>query len=200
MIVEFSWRTAAGDRPDQHGAVLGCDAALVFYGDDARGVFELMPDLEATLRAAHAQLRLRGTTGVCAAAIAVGGDRVRFAWVGDCRVYRVRGGRAERLSRDQTLAEQLAAEGFAATGPLAEEPLNRLGLRDPLVVATLDEPLLAGDRLALATVGVWRDRTEVAVLDLLREPDRDVATAALVNGPSRLESTALIVDVQRPPG
>ena len=115
-------------------------------------------------------------------------------------MYRVRQGRAERLSRDQTLAEQLAAEGLTATGPLATAPLHPLGLRDPLVVATLEEPLLAGDRLALATVGVWRDRTEVAVLDVLREVDRDVATATLVNGPSRLESTVLIVDVPGPPG
>jgi protein phosphatase len=194
VSLSASWRSTRRDGDAEHGAIVAAHGGLVYYGGPG-DVFLLGADLDRTLREAHVALRTRGVSGMCAAGLVVRGDRVSAAWIGDCRVYRVRAGRAERLSRDQTLAEQLAAEGLIATGPRSLLPLHTLGRRDPLVFAALEEPCLAGDRYALATVGVWRDRTEVAVLDALCIADREVASQTLVDGPSPLESTVLIVDV-----
>jgi serine/threonine protein phosphatase PrpC len=175
------------------GAVVGPAFGLVYDGDDARDVFSVVGDPVDVLANAHVALGGRGSPGVSAIACAVG-PHLRLAWTGTCRAYLLRDGTARRLTRDQTLAEQLGAEGFAAEGRAdAHLPLHRLGVRSAFV---LSHALAAeaGDRVVLVTAGVFRDRTEAAVLDAVIEPDPERAADILVNGPSDLPAAALVMD------
>jgi protein phosphatase len=94
------------------------------------------------------------------AALALAGDKVAIAHVGDSRVYRARGGRVARLTMDHSIAEdrRFRAEtpnALVLTDPAAQRLLTRVvGHEEPLAVTTRVERVLPGDMLLLCTDGL----------------------------------------------
>lgn len=130
------------------------------------------------------------------------------AWghVGDSRIYRVRDGAAEVLTRDHTLAAAAAAlTGRDADAPAHENQLlSSLGAGEP-VYDVAAEPLRAGDTFLLCSDGVWSHVARTAVAgelaaastldDWLTRLERRVVAAA---DPQQDNYTALAVRAGTP--
>jgi PPM family protein phosphatase len=128
-------RTGIGTRPLQLDALLTgtrVHAVADGFGSDpelAPRALHALADLDRTAEpfdpvrmledavavAAHAVAAQRADTddssGCTLTALMLGGDRAAVAHVGDSRVYLVRDGRLERLTRDHTLGQSLVEEG-----------------------------------------------------------------------------------------
>lgn len=88
-------------------------------------------------------------------------SRAYIANVGDSRTYAWRSGQAMQITRDHTLAAELAERGQIDRSAVADHPrsnvlLRALGLYDSVEVDMFRWSLQAGDRLLLCTDGLWR--------------------------------------------
>lgn len=86
-------------------------------------------------------------------------DRLTMAHVGDSRVYRVRGGRIEQLTRDHSLLEELIARGFY-TPEEAQRAATRnyvtraLGVEPTVDVEITEIPVAKDDLFLLCSDGL----------------------------------------------
>ncbi|HEY8549802.1 MAG TPA: protein phosphatase 2C domain-containing protein [Vicinamibacterales bacterium] len=123
---------AAGER----AAAIAAETILASLDKDPsrlRDAFVRAND--AVYRAASADPKLRGMA--CVATLAVlDGTRVRFAHMGDTRLYKIRGGRIEKLTHDQSPVGELEDSGAlteteAMRHPRRNEIYRDLGSQPP---------------------------------------------------------------------
>jgi protein phosphatase len=96
-----------------------------------------------------------GTTATLAGVL---GDSVYVAQVGDSRAYLVRGGRTVRLTRDQSLVQDLIDSGILSEGDTGSVPnnvlLQALGARSTVSPDVTHHVLRRGDVLLLCSDGL----------------------------------------------
>ena len=101
-------------------------------------------------------LRGMGTTATAAAIV---GKSLYIAHVGDSRAYLVRGGHAQRLTRDHTWLQYVLDAGRADTvapdDPGRNALLRALGSEYDVAVDTAQTEVRAGDSVILCTDGLW---------------------------------------------
>jgi PPM family protein phosphatase len=142
-----------------------------------------------------------GTTVVAAL---VAGDRITLVSVGDSRIYRMRHGSLEQMTKDDTwLASVLGekqAEDADPQHPLRHVLTSVVGTKDDVKPASREEQLVAGDRFVLCSDGVHGKLDTAALTTLLATASSAVDGAAtLVNeaitrGTSD-NATALVINV-----
>ena len=127
-----------------------------------------------------------GTTVVAAL---VAGDRMTLVSVGDSRIYRLRQGALEQLTRDDTwLASVLGAkqaEDADPSHPLRHVLTSVVGTRDDLKPGSREEQLEPGDRFILCTDGVHGKLDSAALTTLLS------GTATAADGATKLVDEAI---------
>lgn len=118
----------------------------------------------------RAELSGMGTTVVAAL---VSGDRVTVASVGDSRIYRLRDGSLEQLTRDDTwLASMLGekeAEDADPAHPLRHVLTSVVGTRDDVKPGAREEQLIPGDTFLLCSDGVHGRLDAASITEVLRE-------------------------------
>src|SRR5262249_37162486 len=98
--------------------------------------------------------------GPAAVAAAVVGGRAILAHLGDCRAYRLRGGRADRLTSDHSWVEERVASGRITSDEARIHPYRNV-LTRALGAEVNAEPtvsawdLAPGDTLLLCSDGLW---------------------------------------------
>ncbi len=116
-------------------------------------------------------------SGSTVVALLARGARCAILWAGDSRVYRLRTGRLEQLTRDHSLAGGEAGasgeESHAVTRAVGGEPGLNLDLH-------LDH-VRAGDRFLLCSDGLTRVVTETAIRGWLEHDDIRAAASGLIN-------------------
>ncbi|WP_374538729.1 bifunctional protein-serine/threonine kinase/phosphatase [Chitinimonas taiwanensis] len=128
-------------------------------------------------------------------ALVLRGRRFTLAHVGDCRVYRMQGGRFEQLSEDHVWQH----EGF-------QHVLKRaVGLDKHVVLDFRDGELAEGDVFALLCDGVWEVLGDVEVHRLLQlhdEPQRaaEALVAAALAANAQDNVSAIVLRVLALPG
>jgi serine/threonine protein phosphatase Stp1 len=122
--------------------------------------------------------RTIGTTTV-----AVVADERAFAclWVGDSRVYRIRGGRIAQLTRDHSLVQDLVDSGeippeAAATHPNANVITRAVGVGTALGLDSVEGDIRSGDVFLLASDGLTRLVSDEELQHGLQQKDME-ATA-----------------------
>lgn len=97
-----------------------------------------------------------------------------WAHLGDSRIYLLRGGAVQAVSRDHSLAQQLIAAGYAQPDALRSHPqrhvlLAAIGAENGIAPTLGDAamPLLAGDALLLCSDGLWQHLEDAAMLAAL---------------------------------
>lgn len=149
----------------------------------------------------RAELSGMGTTVVAAL---VTGDRMTVASVGDSRVYRLRNGSLEQLTKDDTwLASVLGekeAEDADPAHPLRHVLTSVVGTRDDVKPGAREEQLIAGDTFVLCSDGVHGRLDSASIAELLQgeatAPDQAtrLVAEALTRG-STDNATALVIAV-----
>ncbi len=149
----------------------------------------------------RAELSGMGTTVVAAL---VTGDRMTVASVGDSRVYRLRNGSLEQLTKDDTwLASVLGekeAEDADPAHPLRHVLTSVVGTRDDVKPGAREEQLIAGDTFVLCSDGVHGRLDSASITKLLQgeatAPDQAtrLVDEALTRG-STDNATALVIAV-----
>jgi PPM family protein phosphatase len=149
----------------------------------------------------HAELNGMGTTVVAAL---VTGDRLTLASVGDSRIYRLRDGSLEQLTKDDTwLASVLGAKEAEDADPM--HPLRHVltsvvGTKDDVKPGAREEQLVAGDTFVLCSDGVHGRLDSVAITEVLQgaasAPDQAtrLVDEALTRGSSD-NATALVIAI-----
>jgi serine/threonine protein phosphatase PrpC len=149
----------------------------------------------------HPETRGMGTT--CTAAL-VSPDRLAIAQVGDSRAYRLRDGRLQVLTRDQTLAADMVDAGVLKTEELEASPYNHilvqaLGSDRQIKPVITDVDLREGDRVLLCSDGLHgpvSDETITAILthtpDLADVSQALIAAALAAGGPDNV--TVVVAD------
>jgi serine/threonine protein phosphatase PrpC len=142
-----------------------------------------------------------GTTVVAAL---VAGDRMTIVSVGDSRLYRLRRGALEQLTKDDTwLASVLGekqAEDADPQHPLRHVLTSVVGTKDDVKPGSREEQLVAGDRFLLCTDGVHGKLDSGSMTSLLETAASATAGAdtlvkeAITRGTSD-NATALVINV-----
>jgi protein phosphatase len=134
--------------------------------------------------AAHPEERGMGTT--CTAAVC-SPEGLAVAQVGDSRAYRFRGGRLERLTRDQTLAARMLEEGVLEPSQIARFPFRNVlaqalgpeGRVTPVITA---HDLREDDRVLICSDGLHGPVDERAIAAILgAAPSAQEAARALID-------------------
>lgn len=117
---------------------------------------------------------LRPRTTITACLVTAG--MVRWAHVGDSRVYFIRDNRVLARTRDHSAVEILAQQGLLEDTELAMHPLRNFVdqcLGGEPEIPTIDisdpHPLLAGDVVLLCSDGLWAPLSDVQIADALGE-------------------------------
>lgn len=151
--------------------------------DLERGVALVRDGLAAVhVRLRHTDAGLCGSTVV---ALLIRGERFACLWAGDSRLYRLRGGRLELLTRDHSLVQELVEAGAIApeaarTHPLANRITRAVGVGDRLELDGIQGGIAAGDRLLLSSDGLHGAVAEPALLGPLRLPEPAAAADGLM--------------------
>jgi protein phosphatase len=142
-----------------------------------------------------------GTTVVAAL---VAGDRITIVSVGDSRLYRLRDGALEQLTKDDTwLASVLGekqAEDADPQHPLRHVLTSVVGTKDDVKPVAREEQLVPGDRFVLCSDGVHGKLDSSALTALLATASsaadgaRTLVNEAITRGTSD-NVTALVINV-----
>ena len=148
---------------------------------------------------------LRGMA-TTASAVLIGPDHASLAHVGDSRVYRLRQGALEQLTRDHSWVEEQVRAGAMTASAARQHPWRNIVTRalaggEEPDIDVADVALEAGDRLLLCSDGLYsvvpddrlaeilgRDEPFQAVCDAL------VAEANAAGGPDNITALVLQVD------
>jgi len=112
----------------------------------------------AVLAEAKAHPAVRGMGTTCTAAIVLP-DRMSVAQVGDSRAYLLRDGRLQRMTRDQTMAEELVDAGAlrpdqVSTYRYRHVLVQAVGTKSIIEPVTSEARLQRGDRILLCSDGL----------------------------------------------
>ena len=204
------------------------DVAARLALDELRSAFEAEPTgagLVAAVRSANRAVHQRNIDeqdvdeagpesdlpfGTTIAAVAYvteeGAERLVVVNVGDSRVYRLRGGRLERLSLDHSKVAELVRAGSLTAAEAADHPerhilTQAIGVRADIEPAVTSAEPQSGDRLLLCSDGLYNEVSEPELLDLLSadDPPDDVAARLIERANERGgrdNITALVLDVR----
>ena len=117
--------------------------------------------------------------------IALEGDVLAIGHVGDCRLYRLRNGRAELLTRDHTMAMELMQLHLISPEQAAEHPgryqLTRAVGGEPFLrIDTARERVMPDDTYLMCSDGLWAQISADELEQTMREADLGKACDNLV--------------------
>jgi protein phosphatase len=174
-------------------------AALAALAPQETGA-ALLGEFETSIVRVNAELRAlarsRGASVVGATLVAVLVHGVHFAcvWCGDSRVYLLRGGALEQITRDHSEVQDLVDRGVldrdeARAWPRRNVVTRALGATDQAELEIVDAPAFAGDRFLLCSDGLTAhvEDGEIAALLAVDDPQKacdDLLAVTLQRGAS----------------
>jgi serine/threonine protein phosphatase PrpC len=127
------------------------------------------------------------------------------AWVGDSRVYRLRGQEFAQMTQDHSEVEELIASGTITREQAKDHALSNVitravgGVRQLFLDLDLFE-LEPGDRFLICSDGLYKEMADDELLQQLKDGDVETACKALIDEALRHECrdnvTAVVVEFQ----
>ena len=166
------------------GMIQDALAALPPFADVPAG----LAALKACLVEVHGRLRQLSRTGLSGSTVVtlvLADSTFGCLWVGDSRLYRLRGRQLEALTTDHSLVQELVATGtltpeMAFRHPLSNRITRAVGIGDPLEPDLAQGEAARGDRFLLSSDGLHGVVPEGVIAELAALPDLDQAAEALV--------------------
>jgi protein phosphatase len=133
---------------------------------------------------ANPRLHSMGTT---CTALALVNNQLHFVHVGDSRLYLLRDGKLQALTRDHTLIARLLENGLIRADQAQDHPqknvlTSALGVVDEMEVdvPASPQPILKGDILMMCTDGLWGQVNSGEIEQALASQPPEAACRALV--------------------
>jgi protein phosphatase len=187
------WAVADGMGGHTDGAIaslalvdgLGALARPSHLGTGTRFLEAILEDVNRQLLERAQQTASGDLIGSTIVVLLALGEHCAILWVGDSRVYRLRGGVLEQLTRDHSQVQSMIDEGLlppelAESHPLSNVLLRAVGSDDPLIVDRRIERLQDGDRYLLCSDGLFRELSGEQIAAVLAASPPQEATRALV--------------------
>jgi len=139
-------------------------------------VREGLRDVNRRLREESAQRYQHRTIGSTVAVLLIHGDRCACLWVGDSRIYRMRDGQLQQLTRDHSHVQELVDQGLisaedAHRHPLANVITRAVGSADDLLIDEAVYPIQADDTFLLCSDGLNKTVSDEEIARLLAHSD-----------------------------
>ena len=173
-----------------------------FAEDRERGPLENLVDVALRLANREVIARKRGhlaQMGSTATVTAFRGQRLVVGNIGDSRLYRLRGGVLERLTRDDSVAEELMATGGDVVESWRHCLTKAVGMSASSECCLRREIVEPGDVYLLCSDGLWEPLSADVITRWLAAPV-DEACEGLVEAAydagSRDNITAVVVGIQ----
>lgn len=188
------------DAGDTASKVAARSLVSEWFSGHENNPVQVARNVNMAVRAALSDVEAGGST---MSALRIAHDQATVVHVGDSRVYRVRSGHAELLSRDHNLRTELLAAGIVPRSAQSYGPLRALtsymGMtNEDLQVDVRSVALRDGDLLVLCTDGVFDGLTHNQFVDAVHERRLEPAEAIAVNLASGVrpdDATAIVVKI-----
>ncbi|WP_437303756.1 PP2C family protein-serine/threonine phosphatase [Sorangium sp. So ce388] len=155
--------------------------------DEVRLVLSVRRANRVIYEASQRQDEMRGMATTFAGVL-LGPGMAYIAHVGDSRVYRMRGGQLERLTRDHTLLEELLRDGDGAMAALealsdrANAVTRALGCDESVAIESRVEATAPGDVFLVCSDGLWGPVSEERIAGvLLAHQELSLAASLLID-------------------
>ena len=159
------WAVADGMGGHENGqwaaaTVIRALSATPFSGDLGADVAAVQASMAAANSEICGQSELTGKRmGSTTVALVADGTRYACLWVGDSRIYRLRGDRLERLTRDHTQVQELVDKGLLSAADAESHPMSHVlsravGVEEPLRLDLTFGDLDPGDVFLLCSDGL----------------------------------------------
>ena len=170
---------------------------------------ELRSQVRSTIDQTHIALReeaaRRGPDVLIASTVVImlaRDEQFSCLWAGDSRAYLLRGGILRQITRDHSLVQELLEAGAirpdeAENHPRANVITRAVGAAEEVVLDTVSDRLVPGDRLLLCSDGISKTLPERELASLLGSVDRPPAQAlveAALGMSARDNVTAVVVE------
>ena len=154
------------------------------------GTVPLSPDISELLRAARTALhsanselismdgqydanRVPGSTVVV---LLIHGNAAAVVWAGDSRIYRLRQGQMEQITRDHSHVQELVDQHLinpeeAEAHPMANVITRAIGIEDPLELDVLHLNFQEGDQFLLCSDGLSRLLSMAEIQNLMQSQE-----------------------------
>jgi len=127
--------------------------------------------------------RVPGSTVVV---LLITGGEAAVVWAGDSRIYRLRNGVAEQITRDHSHVQELVDQHLirpeeAETHPMANVITRAVGIEEPLETEALLVDVMEGDRFLLCSDGLTRLLSLEEIQNLMHTKEMDEATHTMIH-------------------
>jgi len=117
-----------------------------------------------------------GRMGATLAAVRFQGERMTVAHVGDSRIYRLRGGNLEQLTRDHSFVAEQVHRGRmtaeeASSSALQSVLIRAIGIEADVDVDVNEELLVEGDTVLVCSDGLTRELSDEQIAGVLEESE-----------------------------
>jgi serine/threonine protein phosphatase PrpC len=166
--------------------LVGCFATLDLPSDRQGRGAAIVRAFENGNRAINAAaVRAGRQMGTTAVLVHCDADDVLLLWVGDSRIYRLRGTAFEQLTRDHTLVQDLVDRGALLPGEAEAHPMSHVlsravGTQAALRYDTRVDKARPGDRYLLCSDGVTMVVPDALMADILSLGSIDAAADRLL--------------------
>ena len=118
--------------------------------------------------------------------LAARGDQAMGLWAGDSRLYRLRGGRIERLSHDHSYVQELQDSGLlneaeARVHPRGNIVTRAIGVQDRLELQAVSVQVQPGDTYLLCSDGLNKTAEDHEIAEVLGHADPYEVVRSLVH-------------------
>jgi serine/threonine protein phosphatase PrpC len=151
-------------------------------GNFLESVREQLRQVNRRLREESAQRYQHRTIGSTVVVLLAYEDQCACLWVGDSRIYRLRDGQLQQLTRDHSHVQELVDQGLIApedahSHPLANVITRAVGSAEELLVDEVMYPLQAGDLFLLCSDGLNKTVSDEEIASLLAHSNHNCQEA-----------------------
>ena len=153
-------------------------AAPSSWEDFLQEVREALYAVNQRLRQESAQRYQHRTIGSTVVVLLAYASQCACLWVGDSRIYRLRDGELQQLTRDHSHVQELVDQGLltpeeAQRHPLANVITRAVGSADELQIDEIAHALESGDMFLLCSDGLNKTMADEEIASLLAHSEHD---------------------------